>query len=824
MDEQFLTILEFPAIQRMLAEEAASAFGREAALALQPFSTLEEAMASLEETSEARDLLMKEAPSFHGIFDVRKNLDRAKREGSALEPQELLELASTLAAASRLRSSVQRFTPSHPHLTEKALRLIPLEDLVGAITSSIVEGGYVVDGASKPLRLVRQEMTRLRGIIQDRLQAILSAPAFQSAIAEPIITLRNDRYVIPVKSNFRAFLKGIVQDQSQSGATLFIEPENIVELNNRLRKAQLEEEKEVRKVLMALTEKVRLKASAIEGTLIALAELDLLFAKARLAERWKAGRPKLVPDGELVLLQARHPLLLEGQQRGVGVKGWGLEPGIERGEQTLTFKPYPLNPAVMEVVPIDVRCGGILRALLITGPNTGGKTVALKTVGLLSLMAFSGLHIPASPDSQIPFFEGIYADIGDEQSIEQSLSTFSSHMSRIVKIVERAGKGSLVLLDELGAGTDPAEGAALGIAVLEGLLAQGALVVATTHLDAVKVYAASHPEMENACVEFDLDSLRPLYKLSSGFAGRSYAVEIAQRLGLPDPLVRRARELLGKEGGGAASLLERLRQREVALRAEQVSLERERREAARLHVERAEALRKLEIEAAFWRERARVELQGLVASARKEAERLLQELRRKGGSREVIREVRERLEALQAPPPFPTWMKEAILPEARGPLQPGQRVFVKDLAREGFIVEGPGPQQGMVEVQLPLGRVRVRREALVPLLDPQGSKGESPPWPAFSPSFVSLRGDLSPELNLIGMAVEEAVRTAERYLDDAFLAGLRRVRIIHGKGTGRLRQAVEKMLRAHPLVEAFHMASFDEGGAGATVVELSSRH
>ncbi|MFN3476658.1 MAG: endonuclease MutS2 [Candidatus Methylomirabilales bacterium] len=812
MDERSIEILEFPAIQWMLAEEAASAFGREAALALQPFSTLEEAMASLEETSEARDLLMKEAPPFRGIFDVRKSLDRAKREGSSLEPQELLELASTMASASRLKGFVQRFAPSHPRLEEKALRLIPLEDLVGAITSSIVEGGYVVDGASEPLRLVRQEITRLRGIIQDRLQAVLSAPAFQPAIVEPIITLRHDRYVIPVKPNFRAFLRGIVQDQSQSGATLFIEPEAVVELNNRLRKAQLEEEEEVRKVLVALTEKVRLKASAIEGTLRALTELDLLFAKARLAKRWKASRPKLSSDGELILLQARHPLLIERQKRGLGVGGWELEP-----------KPYPLNPAVMEVVPIDVRCGGAFRALLITGPNTGGKTVALKTVGLLSAMALSGLHIPASPDSQIPFFAGIYADIGDEQSIEQSLSTFSSHMSRIVKIVERAGKGSLVLLDELGAGTDPAEGAALGIAILEGLLAQGALVVATTHLDAVKVYAASHPEMENACVEFDLDSLRPLYKLSSGFAGRSHAVEIAQRLGLPSPLVERARELLGKEGGGVASLLERLRQHEVALRAERVSLERERREAARLHVERAEALRRLKIEAAAWRERARLELQGLVVSARKEAERLLQELRRKERSREVIREVRERLEALQAPPPFPTWMEEAILPEVPGLLQPGQRVFVKDLAQEGFIVEGPGPQ-GMVEVQLPLGRVRVRREALVPLLDPQVSKWESQPRPAFSPSFVSLRGDLSPELNLIGMTVEEAVRAAERYLDDAFLAGLRRVRIIHGKGTGRLRQAVEEMLRAHPLVEAFHMASFDEGGAGATVVELSSRH
>lgn len=818
-----MEILEFPAVQWMLAEEAASAFGREAALALRPFSTLEEAMASLEETSEARDLLVKEAPPFQGIFDVRKSLGRAKLEGSYLEPQELLELASTVASASRLKGFVQRFVPSHPHLMGKALRLIPLGDLVEAITSSIAEGGYVVDGASEPLRLVRQEITRLRGVIQERLQTILSTPAFQPAIAEPIITLRNDRYVIPVRSNYRAFLKGIVQDQSQSGATLFIEPEAIVELNNRLRKAQLREEEEVRKVLVALTEKVRFKASAIEGTLIALAELDLSFAKARLAERWKAGRPKLSSDGELVLLQARHPLLLECQKRGLGVRGWGLEPSTERGEQTLIPKPYPPDPAVMEVVPIDVRCGGSFRALLITGPNTGGKTVALKTIGLLSAMALSGLHIPASPDSQIPFFDGIYADIGDEQSIEQSLSTFSSHMSRIVKIVEKAGKGSLVLLDELGAGTDPAEGAALGVAVLEGLLAQGALVVATTHLDAVKVYAASHPEMENACVEFDLDSLRPLYKLSSGFIGRSYAVEIAQRLGLPDPLVRRSRELLRKEGEGLATLLERLQQQEAELQAERVSLERERREAARLQVESAEALRKLKIEAAAWRDKARLELQGLVASARKEVERLVEELRRKEGSREAIREVRERLEALKEPPPFPTLVEEAIPPEEPGPLQPGQRVLVKDLDQKGFIVEGPGPQ-GMIEVQLPLGRVRVPPKALVPLLDSQVSNWKAQPWPASSPSFVSLRGDISQELNLIGMTVEEAVRRAERYLDDAFLAGLRRVRIIHGKGTGRLKQAVEEMLRAHPLVEAFQMASFDEGGAGVTVVELHSHH
>lgn len=797
VDERFLELLEFPSVREMLVEEVSSPFGAEAALALTPFPTLEEVERALDEVSEARAILAKESPPFSGVFDVRASLRRVKPEGSFLSPQELLELASTLSTASALRAFVARFAPSCPLLQEKASRLVPLEGLVAEIGSALAGGGYVLDGASDSLRLVRQEVVRLREQIQGKFQALLSLPALQPAIAEPIVTLRNERYVIPVRPNYRAFLRGIIQGQSHSGSTFFLEPEGVVELNNRLRKAILREEEEIRKVLLDLTAKVRGKAEEIEATLAALAEVDLVFAKAKFAERLRAGRPKLAREGRLLLLQARHPLLLKMQ-------------GLGAGKQGLMGK----TSAPTGVVPIDVDIGGDTRALLITGPNMGGKTVALKTVGLLAVMALSGLHIPASPDSQFPFFDGVFADIGDEQSIEQSLSTFSSHMLRIVQILEAAGEASLVLLDELGAGTDPAEGAALGIAVLEGLLSKGAIVLATTHLDAVKAYAASHPRMKNACVLFDLDSLKPLYKLSSGFAGQSYAVEIAARLGLPDPLVQRSRQLLGERGAGIPALLDALRREQERLEAERVALTGEREEAARLKARYAQGLERLKAEAAHLTARASRELNEIVARARKEAERLVAELRLQGGSREAIKEAREGLEVLKTPPSLPSITEEESVGEDQ-PISPGQWVWVKHLSQKGLVLEGSGPQ-GMVEVQLPIGRVKLPSQALVLV---EGDKRSFQPPPFFAGSKEAL----SPEITLIGFSSEEAVKAAERYLDDAFLAGLRRVRIIHGKGTGALRKAVEEVLKCHPLVESFHLADFNEGGAGATIVELASR-
>ncbi|MBI3988803.1 MAG: endonuclease MutS2 [candidate division NC10 bacterium] len=818
MDAHSLELLEFPAVREILAEEAASPYGVRAALDLHPLTSFEAAEAALEETGEARLLLAQEDLSFQGVFDLRSHLKRARLEGSFLTPQELLEVASTLSACLRLKTAIQRLSPAYPRLQQKARRVVALDALVEGIHSAIAEGGYVVDTATEPLRSLRGEILRLREKIQARLQALLAAPSSQPAIAEPLITLRNDRYVIPVKSGYRAFLKGVVQDASQSGQTLFLEPEGVVELNNQLVRVRRMEEEEVKRILLRLTAKVRQHLQEIEETLAALAEVDLTLAKARLADRWRASRPKLVREGKLLLLKARHPLLLEHQRRGLGFRVWGLESGIKKGEEAINPMPYTLDPGISEVVPIDVWVGEGFRALIITGPNTGGKTVALKTVGLLSVMALSGLHIPASPDSQIPFFRGLYADIGDEQSIEQSLSTFSSHLSQLLRMLEAADEGSLLLLDELGAGTDPAEGAALGIALLESLLAKGALVLGATHLDAIKAYAFTHPEMENACTEFDLDSLRPLYKLSIGFTGRSYAIEVAERLGLPVPLVQRARELLGKREEGVPVLLDRLRQEQDRLKVERDALKRVQEEAARHKARYLELLAELQAKESHLHREAKRQLQELVASARREVERLVAELRRQKGSREAIKEVRESLEVLEAvnlPSFLVKEMEEVQAPPVETP-SPGQRVWIRHLKQEGIVV-GPGPR-GMVEVQLPLGRVKVPLETL-------SSVKERPQTSSFTPSFLIRPEEvtLSPELSLLGMTTEEAVKVAERYLDDAFLVGLKRVKIIHGKGTGALRRAVEELLKLHPLVEGFRLADFNDGGVGATVVELQSR-
>ncbi len=795
VDAHSLELLEFPRVREILAGEAASPYGVRAALVLHPLPSLEAATAALEETSEARSLLAQEKLSFQGVFDLSRPLKRVRLEGSHLTPQELWEVASTLSAALQLKAVIQRCSPAYPFLQQKVRRIVALDGLIEEIHSSIAEGGYVVDTATKSLQTLRQEILHLRAKIQARLQAILTTPSLQPVIAEPLITLRNDRYVIPVKSGYRPFLRGIVQDASQSGQTLFLEPEGVVELNNQLVGVRRREEEEVKRILKRLTAKIRQHLQEVEETLGALAELDLALAKARLADRWRASKPKLVKEGKLSLLKARHPLLLE--------------------QAAAPRTPYP---SPLEVVPIDLWVGGEFRALILTGPNTGGKTVALKTAGLLSAMALSGLHIPASPDSQVPFFQGIYADIGDEQSIEQNLSTFSSHLSRVLRMLEVADKGCLLLLDELGAGTDPAEGAALGIALLEGLLSKGALILAATHLDTIKAYAFTHPEMENACTEFDLDSLRPLYKLSIGFTGRSYAIEVAERLGLPAPLVQRARELLGKREEGIPALLDRLREEQDRLTAEREALKRAHEEAEGLKARYTMLLAELQAKESHLHQEIKRRLQELVASARREVERLVAEIRRREGSREAVKQARETLEGLESvnlPSSLGGEWEEIPGSSVASP-SPGQRVWIRSLKREGIVV-GPGPR-GMVEVQLPLGRVKVPRETLVSI--------EEPPQPSPFPSSSLIRPEeveLSPELTLLGMTTEEAVKVTERYLDDAFLAGLKRVRIVHGKGTGALRRAVEELLKVHPLVEAFRLADFNEGGAGATVVELQSK-
>lgn len=790
MDEHTLGLLEWPAIQEMLAERAESPMGIERARSALPSHTLEEAQRLQDEFGEFRVLLSKETVlPFSRLFDIRESLRLSRPQGAVLTPGDLIRVVLTLEAAATIRLIISRSRDLCPRLCAISSRLDGQPELVAAIRGAIEETGEVKDTASRELGHLRRRLRQLRNLIQDRLQSLLIDSTLQAVIAEPIITLRNDRYVIPVKSNSRGVLKGVVQDRSASGVTVFLEPQEVVELNNELRLLELAEGEEVRKVLARLTAELFPKTDAILDTMQWATELEFRYAAARLADRLGCAPPSLKEAGPLVLLQARHPLLLTQASDAGG----------------------------REAIPIDLRVGGDFDALLITGPNTGGKTVALKTAGLLSLMALTGLHLPASVDSEVPFFRGVLADIGDEQSIEQSLSTFSSHIGHIRRILEAAGPGTLVLLDELGAGTDPVEGACLGIAILEALLRRSALVMATSHLDAIKAYAYSHPRIENGCVEFDLDTLRPLYRLSIGLSGRSHALEIASRIGLPSSLIDRAKALLGEGTDPLRLLLERLEGEERRLAEERAALAREVSEAAKARSEADARREAVWGEAAQLNEQARRLVQEAVSEAREEIDRLLREFRSAESRGKAVHAARARLSDLQQR--VETTLAELPRTDpspgasSDAPIRLGQQVRVKGLGQRGTVSSEP-TAAGVVEVQLPLGKVRLSLEAVVPESGPR--QGE-----AISSVQVSRAREETPaELNLIGCDAEEAVRRLDRHLGDAFLAGFPTVRVVHGKGAGILRRTVAELLQGHPLVVSFRLADYRDGGIGATIVEL----
>ncbi|MBI2902853.1 MAG: endonuclease MutS2 [Candidatus Methylomirabilis oxyfera] len=792
MDEHTLALLEWPAIQEMLAAEAASPLGRELARGVRPLRTPVEARSVQEEIGEFRILLSKEtALPFDRIFDVRESVRLVRPEGAVLPAMELLRVAVSLEAAEAIRLVLGRSRGICPRLHAVASRLDGQADLVAEIRGAIEETGEVKDTASRELAQIRRRLHDLRNLIQSRLQSLLTDSTLQPFIAEPIITLRNERYVIPVKPNYRTALRGMVQDRSASGVTIFLEPQEVVELNNQVRLLQRSEEEEVRRVLELLTAALRPKADSVLRTVLLAVELELRYAAARLADKLDCAPPSLREAGPLVLLRARHPLLLR----------------------------QALAAAGREVTPIDVRVGGDFDALLITGPNTGGKTVALKTAGLLSLMALAGLHLPASPDSEVPFFNGVTADIGDEQSIEQSLSTFSSHIGHIRRILETVERGSLVLLDELGAGTDPAEGACLGIAILEALLERGALLIATSHLDAIKAYAHSHPRIENGCVEFDLDTLRPLYRLSIGPSGRSHAIAIASRIGLSPEVIQRANTLLGEGGDPLRLLVEGLEAEQRRLAEERETLAGDLEEAARARGEAEVERDAVRAEAVERRQQARREVDHALVEARSEIDRLLREVRTAESRGRTARDVRERLTELEqrtgatlAGVADPGRAADASDAER---IRHGQQVRIKGFDQRGTVSGEPTPA-GMVEIHLPLGRVRLPLEAVVR----DDGSGQSE---IISPVQVSRASKETPaELNLIGCDASEAARRLDHYLGDAFLAGLPSVRIIHGKGGGVLRRTVAELLQGHPLVESFRLGDYREGGIGTTIVALHS--
>jgi len=800
IDPHALAVLEFGAVQEMLAGEALSSPGKERAFRLLPFTDPGEIKRSLEETEEMRCMIASAGdPPLAGLKEIRPLLDRSEMEGALLSACELKEVERVLAAASQLKSYFRSLSPSFPLLEGYFSSILPQRGLQERIGACIGEEGEILDSASPRLRKLRHDAFSLRERTREKLQGLLSSPAYQKVIAEPIITLRNDRYVIPVKPNFKLALKGFIQDQSASGQTLFVEPVSAVDDNNQLRRLRLQEEEEVRKILADLTQQLRERAPEIRPAVEAMIHLDLAFAKASLAERLKAKKPVTGEGGSVRLRQACHPLLIKK------IEGRGTGAGKSEG-----------------VVPIDLFLGDPQRVLVITGPNMGGKTVALKTLGLLTLMAMAGLHIPASADSEIPFFSQIFADIGEEQDIEQSLSTFSSHILQIAKILREADHRSLALLDELGSGTDPEEGSALGIAILEELYRRGTMTVATTHQDGIKAHAYSHPGMENASVEFDLDTLRPLYKLNIGIPGRSYALDIAQQLGIEPGVAARARGLLKSEIVTWDAMLRRIREEGLLIEEHRKKVEEEAGRASRLREEYETLLREAQEKRRVIEQEGRRKMEDLLAQARRQMEAVIQELRVQNASRESIKAGQQTLSALAEDlveagfgEPERGRGKEAGTGEKKAWAR-GQRVWIRGLRQRGLVVED-ADGQGMVEVQVKLGRLRIPSIELEPAF-----AEKERPSSGLLPLGSERTGEdeIRAELNLIGKRREEAIFAAERYLDQAALVGMREVRLIHGKGTGVLRKGIEEMLRTHPMVEDFHLASFHEGGAGATIVRI----
>jgi len=773
MNAHTLRVLEYDAIRQKVVAHCATPMGAERARQMTPRTDEEAIRVALQQTSEARRLIdLAEEMPLRGVQDVRSAASLA-RAGGILPPESLLSIADTVESARRLRSFLLTREEKCPALCVLARQLEPLPEVVNEVRRCLREDATVADSASPELARIRQRLRHLHSRITERLQATLNSSRIRNMLQEPVITMRGDRYCLPVKAEYRAQFGGIVHDVSASGATLFMEPQEVVDLGNQIREAQIAEQNEVVRILAQLSALVGKYSDPILLTCDALGELDFINARARLSVEWDAIEPALNTQGKIRLRKARHPLL----------------------------KP--------PVVPIDVELGNRFRILLITGPNTGGKTVTLKTVGLLTLMMQSGLHVPADTGTEMAIFQNIFADIGDEQSIEQSLSTFSGHMTNIAATLPQCDEHTLVLLDELGAGTDPAEGAALAQAILDYLLARQARVMATTHYGELKSYAYARQGVQNASVEFDLQTLRPTYHLRIGTPGSSHAIVIAQRLGLPSSVIETAQARLAGRETEATSIMRRLEEEQRHVEEARQAAEQERREAAALRQQLQQRLEQVESERQRLREEVTQEVQHRLHQILQQAEeaycRLREQPRENRAAQEARQQVRQAAEQ----------MKQLLAPPAAAPteIREGDTVKVTTLNVTGTVLQ---LTQDEAVVQAGAIRVTVPREALRRIDEKPVSKA-----PLVSvPVNLSRAANISPEIMLRMQRVDEALANLDQYLSEAYAAGLQQVRVIHGKGTGTLRKAVREYLNTHPLVASYRGADATEGGDGVTIVTL----
>ena len=789
--------LEWGKIAARIAGHASSGPGRDLCAALSPGVDLDVIRVSLEENRDGRRMLLHEGPlPLSGVKEIREEVEKAVK-GASLSPQELLRVGQTARAGERVRRFFEDRRGKYPRIAHHAREIPPLRDLVEEIDLKIDADGNVPDRASHALGNLRRQLARIRSRLQDTADQILSSPRYSRHLQEAYATVRSGRVVIPFKTGSKGLFQGIVHDTSQSGQTVFFEPEELVYLNNEVKMAELEVEREVARILAELSGQVARRERELLLALSLLARIDCIQARCLLADELSAAEPTVTASGETNLLAARHPLLV------------------------LSGRP---------VVPNDLRLGRPFRCLILTGPNAGGKTVALKTLGLLTLMAMAGLSIPASPDSTVSVFRELFVAVGDEQSVEGDLSTYSAHIRRLNEILQAADQGSLVLLDEVVSGTDPREGAAIARAFLETLADREVRVVATTHFEELKGIAFSDPRFENGSMAFDGEHLRPTYRLSLGVPGRSMGITIARALGFPGGVLDRATAYLSGPGSNLTEVIDRLERERERLRVEAA-------EFAALRKGAEEAGRKLEAE----RQKVKAEESRVVSQARQkmreeirraegELARIMEEMRkdrridtvRKATS--VLKEWKEKARAAEEDPVVRTLMSRTAPPAAGAKLIPGQKVFVVSLSREGEVAAPAGPEDRDVEVAAGGLKVRVPRDSVRVFPTPgvareRRSEGSGRPVETASGDVYLQTPDNT--LDMRGMYVDDALPEIDAFLDRLSLGQAPHAFLIHGHGTGALKSAVRRHVAKSPYVTRSLPAPREQGGDGVTIVVLS---
>jgi len=769
--------LEFEKIIRRIIQLATSEPGKTSCSQITPLTDLPAITLELDRVTQMKELLIIEGSlPLDGLKDVSGILKKCGIENHLLTPGELLDVASALRVSRTMAGFLSR-------RKEKIPAIHPLESGLFAdkvaefnIQEAIDENGRVRDSSSKELRLVRQDMAAIGEQLRKKLGSLVREIAEKDLLQEDIITTRDGRFVIPVKSEYKHRVPGFIHSASASGATVFIEPAETLELNNSLRELQFREQREIERILRTLTAQVAGIRAPLEQSIKILGIIDLISAKARYSIEILGTAPRMVDSPSVNLREARHPLLLQS---------------------------HPRN----SVVPLTLKLGQPALSLLITGPNAGGKSVALKTVGILALCAQSGLHLPAGEDSELSVFEDVFVDIGDDQSVENDLSTFSSHLLNMREILGGAGKNSLVLIDEIGSGTDPSEGAALAAAVLEELLRRQSLTIATTHHGMLKAFAHQTDGMENGSMEFDQETLRPTYRFRSGIPGSSYALELADRIGLEKELLAKARTFLGSDKWKVESLIAQLEHDVRKYREQLAGISGDRDHLSSLVAEYERRIGDARNEIRELKKRATMEAKDLVSNAQGAIERLVKDIRESAAAKETIHAAKKTLDQLRTG-------AEQVSPADELPSDPtlrvGDYVHLKDGTETGEIVELKGSNAVVVWKS---GRIKVKAQDLM-----RTAAGASERWTLPAPADNS---HFRNELDLRGLTGEEAIAEVQHFLDDALLSGVQRVDIIHGKGTGALRKRVTEFLKGYPQVKSFRLGEWNEGGSGVTVVELA---